>query len=285
MATVPWSLYVGTDTFSFRCCVKSAYCGVVLTVLSILAAAALSAQSVPSSGGQRASRAELSSRAEQLDQDTVVGKLNARERTAALGELVAIRNRLQAGDFQVGDHVVITIVHDSVRSDTASVRDGLRVSVLNLPDMSLAGILRSELDERMGSHVARFLRNATVRTNVLTRVGIFGAVQAPGYYFISPDRPVSDIVMLARGPAADANLNGMTIRRGQALLVTAKQSKRLIEEGKTLEQLDVQSGDELVVPLKRKINWQIVIQVFFIISSLLFTLIAFLQWYYDRRNA
>jgi hypothetical protein len=67
--------------------------------------------------------------------------------------------------------------------------------------------------------------------------------------------------------------------------VKAKDSDRLIKDGRTLEQVDVQSGDEIRIPVKRKLNWQLIIQAFLVISSLLFAFIGFLQWYYTRQDA
>jgi protein involved in polysaccharide export with SLBB domain len=201
-----------------------------------------------------------------------------------MAELAAVRMRLQQGDFRVGDRFVITLRQDSVRSDTASVRDSLKVSVANLPDASLAGVLRSELDEWMTSHVARYLRNVSVRTSVLTRVAILGAVRTPGFYYASPDRPISDLVMVAGGPAEQANLNELEVSRGTAKLLSVKDSRKAVKDGRTLEQLDVQSGDEVKIPIKKKINWQIVIQSMLVVSSLFFAGLQFLQWYYNRQD-
>jgi hypothetical protein len=236
----------------------------------------------PTAGAQRATRAELSQRMSTLEQQLAGTSLKGSARTAAQGEVAAIKARLESGDFKVGDRFVVTMRFDSISTDTASVRDGLLVALFNLPDLSLKGVLRSELDERLGSHVARYLRNATIRANVLTRVGIFGAVGAPGYYLASPDRPISELVMLAGGPTADANLNQLEIERSGKKLLSAKDSKKALKEGKTLEQLDVQSGDDVRIATKRKINWQLLIQLFFIISSLFFAFIQFIQWYYGR---
>ncbi|MBL0937508.1 MAG: SLBB domain-containing protein [Gemmatimonadaceae bacterium] len=158
------------------------------------------------------------------------------------------------------------------------------MSILNLPDFSVRGVLRSELDEKLTQHVARYIRNASIRSSVLTRISILGAVRAPGFYYASPDRPVSDILMLAGGPAPEANLGQFELRRGTITLLTPKQSKQLLESGRTLEQLDVQSGDEFRIPMKRKMNWQLIIQLFFILSSLFFAVFQFLQWYYGRED-
>jgi protein involved in polysaccharide export with SLBB domain len=233
-------------------------------------------------GAQRATRAELQTRVMELERQLAAGRIKDRDRQRAGGEMAAIRARLEQGDFRVGDRFLVTVRLDSARTDTAVVRDSLKVALLNLPDISLVGVLRSELDVRMGDHVSRYLRNAELRATVLTRIAVFGAVARPGFYYAAPDRPLSDLVMLAGGPAANANLYEMEVNRGRTRLVRSKESRRFIKEGRTLEQLDVQSGDEVRVPERRRINWQLVIQLFFIVSTLFFSIFNFLRWYYDR---
>lgn len=266
-----------------RCCIAAAIRGVFFTI-AVAAATPVLAQEVPLGGAQRATRSALAERLAELEQKTSVGGLSGAAKTRANSEIAAIRIRLQQGDFRVGDRFVITLRQDSVRSDTASVRDSLKVSVSNLPDVSLAGVLRSELDQRMSDHVAKYLRNVSVRTSVLTRVSIMGAVRTPGFYYAAPDRPISDLVMVAGGPGEQANLNELEVTRGSDKLLSAKDSRKAVKEGRTLEQLDVQSGDEVKIPVKRKINWQIVIQSMLVISSLFFAGLQFLQWYYNRKD-
>lgn len=254
-----------------------------LALLLSLLPSVVVAQQAPLAGAQRATRGELAARLQQLE-GLIASAGKAEQRSRLQAEQVAIRSRLESGDFRVGDRFVMTVRFDSVRVDTASVRDSLVVSILNLPDLRLQGVLRSELDEKLNQHVARFIRNASVRSNVLTRIAIFGAVRSPGFYYTSPDRPVSDIFMLAGGPGAEANVGQFELRRGTATLIERKRSKALLEAGRTLEQLDVQSGDEFRIPVKRKVNWQLVIQLFFIVSSLFFAVFQFLQWYYGRQE-
>lgn len=243
----------------------------------------LVAQPMPLAGAQRATRVELATRVQTLE-DLIASAKGTEQRAKLHQEQSALRTRLEVGDFKVGDRFVMTVRFDSVRVDTASVRDSLVVSILNLPDFRLQGVLRSELDEKLNQHVARYIRNASVRSNVLTRIAILGAVSAPGFYYASPDRPVSDILMLAGGPTPEANLGRFQLRRGTATLIDGKRSKSLLESGRTLEQLDVQSGDEFRIPVKRRVNWQLVIQLFFILSTLLFAFLQFLQWYYGRQD-
>ncbi len=265
------------------CCTRAAVRGVLFTIV-VASAAPSGAQDAPLGGSQRATRAALAERVATLEQQSSSGSVSGSAKSRATAELSAIRMRLQQGDFRVGDRFVITLRQDSVRSDTASVRDSLKVSVANLPDASLAGVLRSELDEHMTAHVARYLRNVSVRTSVLTRVAILGAVRTPGFYYASPDRPISDLVMVAGGPADQANLNELEVSRGTAKLLSVKDSRKAVKDGRTLEQLDVQSGDEVKIPIKKKINWQIVIQSMLVVSSLFFAGLQFLQWYYNRQD-
>lgn len=244
------------------------------------------AQPVPAAGPQRASRAELAQLAATIETAVNTGRLKGNDLAKERDRLAAVRRRLEVGDFQVGDRFVLTLRHDSVRSDTASVRDSLIVSLLALPDMSVAGVLRSELDERLTAHVSRYLRNAAVRANVFTRVAVTGAVASPGFYYAPPDRPLSDLLMLAGGPAADAKLNELEVHRGLATILKARDSRRAIETGMTLEQLDVQSGDEVRIPQKkpRRLNFQTVVQLLVFVSTLGFALLNFLQWYYNRQD-
>jgi protein involved in polysaccharide export with SLBB domain len=254
-----------------------------MLALTLLANSAAS-QSPSEMVAQRATRTELTLKVAQLEralQDARL-KTDARARTSA--ELQSIRNRLEHGDFRVGDRFIITMRRDTIRSDTASVRDSLKVAVFNLPDISLSGVLRSELDERMSAHVARYLRGVTVRTNVLTRVAVMGAVKSPGFLYVSPDRPVSDLIMLAGGPSPEANLKKLEVSRNGVPLVEAKDSDRILRDGRTLAQVDIQSGDEVRIPVKRKVSWQSIIQLTFVLSSLFFAALQFLMWYYGRKD-
>jgi protein involved in polysaccharide export with SLBB domain len=159
------------------------------------------------------------------------------------------------------------------------------VAVFNLPDFSVGGVLRSELEDKLGAYVGRFLRNAAVRTTLLTRVSVTGAVTKPGFYYAVPDRPINDLLTSAGGPLADANVAKLSVSRMGRRILSERAAKRAMEAGITLEALDVQSGDTVHIPLKRKVNWQLVVQLAFVTMSLFFALLQFMQWYYNRQDA
>jgi hypothetical protein len=254
----------------------------IITAFILAAPSLLSAQK---SGElpQRATRSQLQERLVQLDAE--LGQAKREQRARLQSQATIIRARLESGDFQSGDRFVVTLRQDSVRIDTASVRDSLKVSLFSLPDFSVAGVLRSELDSLLRSHVSRYLRNANVRANVLTRISINGAVRTPGFYYSAPDRPLSDLLMLAGGPAPEARLNEVEVYRGAVKLLSAKDSRRVLKDGTTLEQLDIRAGDEVRIPAKAKrISFQSVLQIFFVFSTLFFAVLQFLQWYYTRQD-
>ncbi len=244
----------------------------------------LSAQATPAavSNWQRASRAELTARLQTLE--TQAPAKASKARIAQMQELADLRLRLQDGDFHVGDRFVTTMTIDAPRTDTLVVRDGLQVAMLNLPELSLKGVLRAELSGVVVRHVTRYVKNVQLRTVLLTQVSVVGAVGRPGFYWASPDRPLTELLMLAGGPVTEANLTELEVVRNNRTVLTAKASREAISRGATLEQVDVRSGDEVRIPLKKHINWQMVVQVFFIISSVFFAIIQFLQWYYSRQE-
>ena len=234
-----------------------------------------SAQEATLADDLRATRTELAERVTALQGQLAGSKLKGGAKKRAEEEVAAIQSRLETGDFRVGDLLVITIRQELERSDTATVRDSLKVAFTGLPDASIAGVLRSELTERIRAHLARYLRNAEVRTNVLTRIGIFGNVAKPGYYSVSPDRPVTELLMLG-GMSPDTKLDNIELRREGRTLV----SRGVMKGGKTLDELGARSGDELWVPKKKRINWQLLVQMALLAATLFLTFTQFLEWYY-----
>lgn len=258
----------------------------LFSVCSLLAVGALPLSSasaqVPASGEQRATRAQLKALAESLTGQLAGGTLKPAAQAQAQAGLAGVQARLLNGDFRVGDRFLFSIVGDSVKADSASVREGYLVQVTALPDLSVMGVLRSELNDHVSTHVARYLKHTVVRTSVLTRVSVTGAVTRPGYVYVPPDRPISDLVMLAGGATDKSLLSELEIRRNGRVIFTSKASKLALREGKTFEQLDVQSGDEIRIPTAktRKVNWGQVTQLALIGSSLAVAFFQVVTMYY-----
>jgi hypothetical protein len=196
------------------------------------------------------------------------------ERSARASEAAAIRARLRDGDFREGDRIVLTIEGDSALDDTVIVRPGPTLAVLSIPDDTLRGVLRSELQEHLSRWVMRYYKNATVRATPLIRFGILGEVTRPGYYRLPVDVSITDAVMIAGGPTSRSDMPRTIVRRRNREVLSKGVVRDAIAAGITLDQLGLDAGDELVVSPKPQRNWVTVVQMGSLVTGLLLSLQA-----------
>jgi protein involved in polysaccharide export with SLBB domain len=204
-----------------------------------------------------ASRVTLERRALQLDSlaSSPAYSEEARLRASAEGE--RIRRRLQDGDFRVGDRIYIEVDNSVLGTasteaavflrDTLTVMDGNRVFVRGLGDVSLDGILRSELNGRIRGAVSEFLLNSRTTARPLIRLGVFGSISRPGYYSLPLEARLDAVLMLAGGPLADANPEGMRVMRGDTIVLTERDVLTYVANGTVIGEMGLQVGDQLVV--------------------------------------
>lgn len=274
------NLSLMSSRYSLRSLVLAAALGLVgVTGIPHLAGAQAAAPITMSS-----TRFEITQRLQQIDQQLALAGTKGKQRERLSDEATILRNRLTDGDFRVGERFMLTLIKDTIRTDSVTVRDSLLIGIWNLPDMSLKGVLRSELTARVSAFVAEFLLNTGVRTQILTRVSLMGEVGRPGFYYLIPDRPVSEAVTVAGGPTTKADIKRLEVTRAGKVILSAKKSEQAVKEGKTLEQLNIQSGDEIRIPAIRKFNWQIITQLLLLASSLFFALVNFLRFYYSQQS-
>ena len=203
-------------------------------------------------------------------------QLEAEARTAEqqnrTGEAWLLRTRLQRGDFQEGDRIVVMLLGSMTYNDTISVRVGKLLPLPKMGDVPLEGVLRSEVSDRISSHLAKFLRDSSVRAIPLVRLAVLGQVQRPGFYYTSADVLLSDMLMKAGGPASSSELGKMIIRRGGETIWNAQDTRTAMSDGLSLERLHLRAGDELYVPEEKRTNWVGIAQVSLSILALAFTL-------------
>lgn len=194
------------------------------------------------------------------------------DQKADKGQAYLIRYRLEHGDFQDGDRIVISIRGAAGLNDTLTVRTGKRLELPQMADLSLDGVLRSELLPRLTAHVAKYLRDPVVRATPLVRVGILGTVVRPGFYYVSADLPLSDVLMTAGGPGSEADLEKVTVRRGSDVIVDASNTRVALTEGISLDMLHMRAGDEIDVGKQKHFNWAVVVPSAAAILGLLITI-------------
>jgi protein involved in polysaccharide export with SLBB domain len=229
------------------------------TTRAVLAAAAMivfaaapgTAQTADSTaGGVQVTRQALEDLLRDLQQSAQSSAYSSSLRARSRFEATLIADRLQQGDFQVGDRISLLVDNEAKLSDTFTVAPG---RVVNLPDVGtipLSGVLRSELNDYLTRRLGQFVRNPVVHTKSLIRVSVLGGVGKPGYYTVPTQALVSDVLMQAGGPNTNSKLLETRIERGKDILWGGEQLQQAIAQGRTLDALSVQAGDRIVVPEK-----------------------------------
>lgn len=160
----------------------------------------------------------------------------------------AARARLSDGDLRVGDRVVLYVEGEPALSDTFVVSPERTLLLPAIGETSLSGVLRSELTGHMAEQIGRFVREPVVRAQSYVRVSVTGEVGLPGFHLMAPELPLSEAIMAAGGPAATARLSKVKVRRDGARVFEGDELQRAIGRGATVAELQLRSGDDVVVP-------------------------------------
>ena len=216
--------------------------------LAVLVAAVMGIAPVQSAAAQDVANRALAKRADleaalNSDGQGKQPRLSDRERET-------IDRRLKDGDFQPGDQMVMTLRVEKVAIETLTVRPGL---ILDLPDMeamSVRGVLRSEVEDRLRTHLKQFIRDPQVQVQTLVRVGVLGSVARPGYYSARADQPLGEVLMMAGGLSPEADLRKTKVLRNSHEYWPRDDVRRALASGKSVDQLGMQGGDEIMVDKK-----------------------------------
>jgi hypothetical protein len=223
---------------------------------------------------QPSARREFESRAE------IEAQAKTAEAQHRPNEAWLLRQRLEKGDFQDGDRIVIHVQGNALMPkdfaaipETNTVRAGRRLEFYRMADLPLDGVLRSELNDKLTEHFAQYIREPIVRSTPLVRVAVIGLVGKPGYVYTLADNPLSDVIMQAGGPGTDANMAGIVIRRGADVIWDAQDTRAALADGMSLDRLHLRAGDEIFVPQQNHISWMTALTVGLSAVTLLYTIV------------
>ncbi len=203
---------------------------------------------IENSDGLQASRQDLTTLLAELEQAARAG--NREERQVAEARAARVRQRLDQGDFRAGDQINLEVRGEPNLSGDYVVEPGPSLVLPDVGDVSLAGVLRSELQDHLRRELGRVLQNPNVRTRTMIRLGIIGEVGSPGFFAIPASAVLEDAVMTAGGPTRQANLNRIRIERSGEVVWKDDPLQEAMLEAQTLDQLNLQAGDRIVIPAK-----------------------------------
>lgn len=166
-----------------------------------------------------------------------------------------IRSRLEQGDFRIGDRIILEVEGEPGIPDTVSVEPGPKITLPVFGEIPLAGVLRSEVQAHLSQSLSRFIRDPVVRATGLMRLSVVGEVLRPGFYTMPAQMLVGEALMAAGGPSPASNLEELRIERGATVLFEGSLLQEAMREGFTLDQLNLQAGDQIVVPQERSSSW------------------------------
>jgi len=241
------------------------------TTVPTLLGAALLAFVSPSGAVQQPNSDAYRMQATRPELEATLGRLREVARSPSRpawvsAETTYVRTRLEKGDFYVGDRVLLAVEdplplratgdhaaaqgksQEQQLSDTFTVGIGQELILPVVGTVSLRGVLRSELEPVLTRAIAGYINDPVMRARSLVSVGVTGEVARPGYYSVPPDAILSAVLTTAGGPTKDAKMKKLRLERDGTALLDGKAVGRAIARGSTLDELQVRSGDQLVVP-------------------------------------
>jgi polysaccharide export outer membrane protein len=234
-----------------------------------LAPLLVDAQDVLGLQRRQASRAELEQAVASAEQ--VAASTDPKTREKLLAHAASLRQRLKNGDFIPGDRLMITVLGDTALTDTFTVKSEQRLQLPNIPDISLRGVLDSELTGHLRDELAKYIKEPTVTATGLIRLALMGAIGQPGFTTVPIDNLVTDVLMASGGPGQSADMDGAIVRRGDKTLLSSKQFGEAVRTGKTVGDISLRDGDEIFIPTQSTTaRWQQVLPIVSALTGLYF---------------
>ena len=220
----------------------------LLAVLALLPAGVVPAQSSIGDMRRQATRAELEM-AVKAAETASLGQRDGKVRDQMRADAAAIRMRLANGDFLPGDRILLLVEGDTALSDTFTVRGDRILPLPNIPDLSLQGVLDSELEPHLTKELLRYIKNVSLTATPLVRISLLGFPQ--GNFFTVPvDQSITDVIAGAGGWGSPTLVapEKTVVRRAGRVIMDAKATAEAIRLGKTVGDMALRDGDELYLP-------------------------------------
>lgn len=244
---------------------QSALLSLALVALPLVA---LGAQGVTTSGpdslfmrlssSQRAmvTRAELKKSLGEIDEILASSGYSAALKQQKRAEAAVIKRRLSEGDIRPGDVITLAVANYSGNGINGSYTVTPERTIIP-PDTGpiyVGGLLRSEVEDYLRKEMRKYVRDPLVRAQANIRIALFGGVNRQGFFVVPASSLLTDVIMSqngGNGPSGNQKLKDSVILRGDTVIVDKEQFQTALREAKSLDELNLQAGDEIKVGERR----------------------------------
>jgi protein involved in polysaccharide export with SLBB domain len=183
-----------------------------------------------------------------LEADKIISSpgYSNRLKQAKRQELALLKSRLSEGDLQPGDQISISVQGEKDLNETFTVTAGRFITVPTIGDISMRGVLRSEVEDYLTNELRKYIRNPEIHATTSIRLSILGAVGRPGFYQIKSETMIGEAIMQAGGPGGRDPATSRVERAGKEVLGQEAFADAL-SKGRTLDQMSLRAGDEILV--------------------------------------
>jgi polysaccharide export outer membrane protein len=119
-------------------------------------------------------------------------------------------------------------------------------------EIRVKGLTVYELMQALEEKFTAYLRNPYIHVRPLIRITMQGSFNEPGAYRTDPQSSLWDLVALAGGPDQRCDLRKMRVERGGKVVI--KNVLSSFEKGISLEEVGIESGDQIIAPPRGGLN-------------------------------
>jgi len=216
----------------------------------------LAAQRLDSTDARRSmvTRKELTAALEEIERGLSSSAYSSSLKNAKRAEATAIRERLDEGDMRPGDEIKIDILSEPGLSAIYTVTPARSILLPGGAEIKMRGVLRSEIQVYLTAQLKQLVNDPSVTASASVRLSFSGGVNKPGFYSVPADMLLSQAIQtIAFGPSPQAVWKKSQILRGTVVIIDGREFADALLRGRTIDQLNVQAGDEISVATKNAV--------------------------------
>lgn len=221
-----------------------------LSFLICFASATLATRAVAQVAENRSaqtSRAQIVEALASAQQTLASPGYSGRIKGAKRQEIALLKSRLEDGDLQPGDQVSIQVPGEATLTGVFVVSPTRTISMPGLADLSLRGVLRSEMQDTITAYLKKYVKDPAVHVSTTIRISFLGGIGKPGFYQVASDMMVGEAIMAAGGPGGGVDPSETRIERAGAVIMPKESFREALVAGKTMDQLNLRAGDEFLI--------------------------------------